>query len=107
MNSKCCPYCHSSTKVVKIGLTTAKRQRYRCNNCLKTWVSKPRPDRLAKLIWHDFVWNNMPVRALSEKYKKHPNSIRDVLHNYELKPLDLNDLTKEELDKIIKNASNS
>lgn len=96
MNSKRCPYCHCNTKVVKIGLTTAKRQRYRCNFCLKTWVSRARPARLDEKIWHDFVWNNMPVRALANKYNKHPNTIRDILHNHKIKPIDLSKLTKKE-----------
>ena len=100
MNSKRCPYCHCSTKVVKIGVTSSGRQRYKCKACLKTWVNQPRPTRLADKVWHDFVWNNMPARALSDKYKKHPNTIRDILHNYEVKPLNLDSLNAGEKAKI-------
>lgn len=100
MNSKHCPYCHFNTNVVKIGVTSADRQRYRCSRCGKTWVSKSRPDRIAGKIWHDFVWNNLPVRELSTKYHKCHNTVRDILHNYQPKPLDINSLSNKEKEDI-------
>ena len=100
MNSKHCPHCNCSTKVVKIGLTSAHRQRYRCDNCHKTWVNKSRNTRLSKLIWYDFVWNNMPVRALASKYHKHPNTIRSIINNYTPPPLDLSLLSDREKEVI-------
>ena len=95
MNSKSCPYCHCNTGIIKNGTTSSSRQRYLCKNCHKTWTSKPRPSRLADKIWHDFVWNNLPVRALSNKYHKCPNTIRNILHNYEPEPLNLGLLSDE------------
>ena len=94
MNSKHCPHCDFSTEVIKYGNTSSGRKRYRCKNCHKTWTSIARPNRLTDKIWYDFVWNNMPVRALAKRYQKHPNTIRSILHAYEPEPLDLNLLSK-------------
>ena len=100
MNSKHCPYCNCSTKTIRFGETQSGRQRYRCKACRKTWTSKSRPMRLTENIWHNFVWDNMPARALAEKYKKHPNTIRKILHNYKVKPLNLSSLSEETKSKI-------
>ena len=96
MNSKCCPYCHCNTETVKMGLTSANRQRYRCNSCHKTWTSKPRQTRLADKIWYEFVWDNAPVRTLAKNYCKHANTIRTILHDYEPEPLDLYSLSEKD-----------
>lgn len=100
MNSKNCPYCDCSTEIVKIGLTSAKRQRYLCKACHKSWTNKSRNNRLSDKIWYDFVWNNMPVRTLAKIYQKHPNTIRTILHAYKPEPLDLNSLSKEKKQAI-------
>lgn len=94
MNNKHCPYCQCIT-VIKNGIQSNK-QRYHCKTCHKTWVNKDRPSRIQNKIWHDFVWNNMPVRVLAEKYHKHPNTIRTILHNYEPPALDVKALSLEE-----------
>ena len=57
-------------------------------------------ERLSENIWHDFVWNNLPVRELANKYEEHPNTIRKSLHNYKPRPINLRDLSQEEKDKI-------
>ena len=96
MSNKHCPHCHCSTEFIRYGVTSSKKQKYKCRQCGKIWVNKSRKCRIAKNIWHDFVWNNMPVRALADKYSKHPNTIRTILHDYEIEPIDLSKLTKEE-----------
>lgn len=100
MNSRYCPHCNSSTKVTRFGTTSSGRQRYRCRSCNKTWTNAPRKARLSENIWHDFVWNNLPARALAAKYQKHPNTIRSILYDYSPKPLNLAGLPQEEKDKI-------
>lgn len=105
MNSKCCPRCNCNTEVVKIGQTSAGRQRYRCKKCGKTWTGKARSKRLEELIWHDFVWNNLPARELANKYHKHPNTIRKILHNYQPKQIDLQSLNKEEITVVAMDAT--
>ena len=100
MNSRHCPHCHCTIDIVKIGTSSSGRQRYRCKKCHKTWISKSRPDRIAVKIWNDFVWNNMPVRALSEKYDKHPNTIRNILHEYRPAPLNLKALDSSQKQEI-------
>ena len=82
MNSKHCPYCHCNTRIVKIGLTSGGRQRYRCKNCNKTWVSKPHPQVLAKRIWDDLVFCNMNYGELANKYKMSARNIRRKLDLY-------------------------
>lgn len=89
MNSKYCPHCNCSTKTIKFGTTSAGKQRYKCQVCHKTWANKPRPSRLEANIWHDLVWDNLPVRALAVKYHKHPNTIRGIIHHYQPQPIDL------------------
>lgn len=86
MNSKICPHCKCNT-VIKYGIQSSK-QKYRCKNCHKIWTNQSRPSKIMKKIWHDFVWDNMPVRVLAIKYHKHPNTIRNIIHGY--KPPDLN-----------------
>ncbi len=100
MSNKHCPHCNCSTEAIKFGNTSSKKQRYRCKTCCKTWVSKSRPSRLAEKIWDDFVWNNLPVRELAKKYKKSPNSIRNLLRNYEPPPIDLANMPEIEKSKI-------
>ena len=78
MSSKHCPHCDCSTNVVKIGATSAGRQRYKCKQCQKTWTNKPRPNRLDNSIWNDFVFRNMTIKSLVEKYKL---SERKVYHS--------------------------
>ena len=100
MNSHNCPHCNFNTEVIRFGNTGSGRQRYKCKTCHKTWTNKPRRQRISDKIWHDFVWNNMPVRTLAKKYQKHPNTIRTILHTYKPKPLDLNSLSEEKKQSI-------
>ena len=82
MNSKHCPRCNCSTRIVKIGTTSSGRQRYKCKNCNKTWVSKAHAQVLAKSIWNDLVFHNMNYSELSDKYKISERSIRRKLDLY-------------------------
>ena len=100
MNSRHCPYCHCNTKVIRYGITSSGRQRYYCGYCYKTWTNKPRNKRLEKLIWHDYVWNNLPVRELSRKYEKSGNTIRHILHDYQPPPIHLSDEEKSKTTVI-------
>ncbi|MBQ3476099.1 hypothetical protein IJH26_01135 [Candidatus Saccharibacteria bacterium] len=43
----------------------------------------------------------MPARALASKYNKHANTIRRILHDYEPKPLEIENLNDNERKKII------
>lgn len=99
-NNRRCPHCNCSTDTIKFGMTNANRQRYHCGMCGKTWTNSYRKNRLAKLIWHDLVWNNLPVRELSNKYKLHPNTIRNIIHNYQPDPINLNNMPSEDRAKI-------
>lgn len=83
MNSRNCPRCHFTTNVVKIGKTSSGRQRYKCKTCHKTWVKKPRPNTLAKHLWHDFIFHNQNITELSLKYRLSEKTIRNKLNNYE------------------------
>ena len=78
----------------------SNKQKYYCKTCHKTWVNKNRPSLLQNKIWNDFVWNNMPVRVLSEKYHKHPNTIRNILRDYKPQPLNIASMNQEERAKI-------
>lgn len=98
MNSKHCPYC-KSTIVIKYG-TQSGKQKYRCKKCSKTWVNKSRSTKLEKLIWHDYVWNNLPVRELGKKYEKSGNTIRKILHDYQPSPIHLSDKEKAAITVI-------
>lgn len=100
MNSRNCPYCHCSMKVIRYGKTRTSKNRYRCLNCQKTWSNKTRVIRLEKKIWDDYVWNNLPVRALAKKYDKHPNTIRKILNNYQIPELNVESLSREEKANI-------
>ena len=82
MNSKHCPHCNCSTGIVKIGTTSAGRQRYRCKKCNRTWVSKPHAQVLAKSIWNDLVFRNMNYNELANKYKMSERNIRRKLDLY-------------------------
>ena len=93
--SKYCPYCHCSTEVIKFGVTNSGRQRYRCKICSHTWTNKPRPSKLSEKIWHDYVWDNMPVRALEKKYHKCGNTIRNIINQYQPPKLDLMQLPED------------
>lgn len=92
--SKCCPHCHCSTEVIKFGVTSSGRQRYRCKSCMHTWTNKPRPGKLNEAVWHDYVWNNMPVRALENKYHKCGNTLRSIISQYQPPGLDIACLPK-------------
>lgn len=83
-NTKHCPHCHCSTKVVKIGTTSAKRQRYKCKQCGGTWTSKPRPQRLCACVWHDFSIENFTIYQLCNKYNCGKDKIRELLDCYEV-----------------------
>ena len=98
MNSKHCPYCNCTT-VIKYGKQSGK-QKYRCKVCKKFWVNKTRTSRITECIWHDLVWNNLPVRELANKYKKHLNTIRKIIKEYQPRLIDLAGWTKAEKDSI-------
>jgi len=85
MNKRICPLCHCS-KVIKFGKQTA-RQRYRCQQCRRTFTAKAKPQRKLKLIKSDFFSHKYTVKLLSEKYHLHPNTIRKVIHQVEVKPI--------------------
>lgn len=82
MNSKHCPRCNCNTKVVRIGTTSSGRQRYRCKECNKTWVSNAHLGVLTKHIWEDLVFRNMNYGELAEKYKMSDRNIRRKLDLY-------------------------
>ena len=82
MNSKHCPHCNCNTIIVKIGMTSSGRQRYKCKRCNKTWTSKPHPHILAKRIWNDLVFRNMNYTELADKYKMSERNIRRKLDLY-------------------------
>lgn len=84
MNSKHCPYCHCNTDVIKAGITSSGRQRYRCKKCNKTWTNKPRVSRLEDKIWHDYVWRNLTSESLAEKYGICKRKINTILENHEI-----------------------
>lgn len=98
MNKKHCPYCKCTT-VIKYGKQSNK-QRYRCKSCHKTFVNKDRLGIKVSKMWDDYVWNNMPVRALAEKYDMCPNKIRELLHNFKPKPLDIASMSEERKARI-------
>lgn len=100
MSNKHCPCCHCSTDVIKYGITCSGKQKYKCRKCGKTWTNKSRKQRLVNKIWHDFVWNNLPVRELAIKYSLHENTIRKILHDYKPKPLNIASLPEGEKNKI-------
>lgn len=83
-NIKHCPHCHCSTKVVKIGTTSAGRQRYKCRDCSRTWTSKARPQRLQANIWHDYAIEKLTINQLCKKYNCGKDKIREVLNSYKV-----------------------
>lgn len=83
-NMRHCPHCHCSTNVVKNGVTSAKRRRYRCRKCRKTWTTKAHPQRLAKTIWHNYAIEDMHIKQLCKRYKVGNDKIREILHSYEV-----------------------
>lgn len=87
MNSRNCPYCDYNI-TVKIGKTSAGRQRYKCKSCHKTWTNKTRSRRLENAVWNDYVFSNMHSRALADKYKLSQSTIRRILDNYEVSPIE-------------------
>lgn len=99
-NKRHCPHCHCSTHSVKIGRTSSGRQRYKCRICHHTWTSKSRAKRLTDRIWHDFVWNNQTSEMLARAYHKHPNTIRKLLHQYQLQPIGLEDWSKASKEAV-------
>ncbi len=82
MNSKHCPYCHSNIDVIKFGTTSSKRQRFKCKKCGRTWTSKPHIQVLAKFIWDDFIFHNMNMSELANRYKMSGRSIRRKMGLY-------------------------
>lgn len=94
-NMKHCPHCHCSTEVIRFGVTSSDKQRYRCKQCKSTWTNKSRKRRLTDKIWHDFVWNNQTVEMLSKTYHKHPNTIRTIIHNYQPETINLASWSKK------------
>lgn len=82
MNSRHCPHCNCNTGIVKIGTTSSGRQRYKCKNCDKTWVSKAHSQVLAKNIWYDLVFRNMNYSELADKYKMSERNVRRRLDLY-------------------------
>ena len=81
MNSKHCPHCHFTT-VVKKGITSSGRQRYKCKKCGRSWTSKPHHQVLSKKIWHDLVFHNLNIHELSVKYDICERTIRRRLDLY-------------------------
>lgn len=86
-NKKHCPHCHCSTEVVKIGVTSAGRQRYRCKACKRTWTNRKRTYRLVSQIWHSFVMQDLTTTQLSVKYGLSEKTIRNILNTYEVPPI--------------------
>lgn len=80
--SKYCPRCHCSTNVVKIGVTTANRQRYLCKRCKKTWVNKARPNRINALIHGDYFIHDLKLDYLCKKYDCSKNKLRKIIDEY-------------------------
>ena len=91
-------------EAIRFGVTSSGRQRYRCRGCGKTWTNKPRTGRLEKIVWNDFVHNNLPIRELCKIYGKSKNTIREILYSYQPEPINLGKLTakrKREITVII------
>ena len=86
MSSKFCPHCNCNTQAVKIGTTSAGRQRYKCRECQRTWTNKPRTIRLENKIWNDFVFRNLTTDSLANKYGFSKRKITHILrvHNVPL-----------------------
>ena len=82
MNSRHCPHCNFNTDVIKFGVTSSGKQRYRCKQCKLTWTTKSHPQVLARNIWYDLVFRNMNYRELAEKYKMSDRNIRRKLDLY-------------------------
>lgn len=83
-NMKYCPHCHCSTQTVKIGVTSTRRQRYKCKQCKKTWTSKARPQRFYANVWHDYAAENLTIGQLCRKYDCGKDKVRDILKSYEV-----------------------
>lgn len=85
MNRKSCPFCNCNS-IIKHGKRN-DRQRYRCKDCHKTWTNKNRPQRLSAKIWQEYTQNASTVRELSERHDRHPNTIRKIIHEFEVPPV--------------------
>lgn len=85
--SKYCPYCHCSTNVVKIGVTSAGRQRYKCKVCLHTWSNKVRSKRRNTKVWNDYAIADLRIWQLSIKYNLSQDTIRSIINQYEVPPI--------------------
>lgn len=59
------------------------KQRYRCHGCLKTWTSKPRPQRLTSRIWHTYVYDMRTVAQLAANYGRSDEWVRTKLAAYQ------------------------
>ena len=86
MSSHRCPQCNFTISV-KIGTTSAGRQRYKCKKCSKTWTTKSRPQRQGNNIWNDFVFHNYSMAELAEKYHSSTKSIKRILESHPVVPI--------------------
>lgn len=88
MNSKYCPRCNCITNIIKFGATSAGRHRYQCKVCKKTWVSKPRPNKLIKSVWEDYCNHYFTIADLCDKYQKSHTTIEKYLNSYQVPALE-------------------
>lgn len=59
------------------------KQRYRCQACLKTWTSKPRPQRVTARIWHSYVYEMRTVAQLATEHDRSDEWVRTKLAAYQ------------------------
>jgi len=81
MAHKNCPHCYC-INVNKHGARNGK-QRYQCQDCLTSWTSLSRPERLQARIWHDYAFECRTVAQLRRIHHKSRVFIKDAIASYQ------------------------
>jgi hypothetical protein len=80
MGAKRCPFFHC-TNVKRNGIRGGK-QRYLCQTCNLSWISKDRPGKQRSKLWNQYAFDGRSVGSLAKEYKKSPGWVRAQLDVY-------------------------
>lgn len=80
MGAKRCPFFHC-TNVKRNGIRGGK-QRYLCQTCNSSWVSKNCPGKQRTKLWNQYAFDGRSVKSLTTEYKKSVGCIRAQLSAY-------------------------
>lgn len=85
MRAKRCPYFHC-INVTRNGVRNGL-QRYFCRDCRLSWSSRKRPGRQLEILWKEYAFDGLAVKAVAKRHGKSKGFIHAKLNTYTPAPI--------------------